>query len=147
MRDAGGFHDSCATVRLGDTKEAPGSTGLLAAVTLGTIAVVPRIVATREQTHEIRVVAKNMTYYADGTADPNPPIRLIAGEQVQVTFRNEDRGMLHDFGIPAFGVGTGVIEFGTEKSFVFRVPETASSATYLCTPHSAMMSGRIVFAK
>ena len=121
--------------------------GLLAVVTAGTIVVLPRIVATREQTHEIRVVAKNMTYYADGTDDPNPPIRLVPGEQVRVTFRNEDRGMLHDFGIPAFGVGTGVIEFGTEKSFVFKVPDTASDATYLCTPHSAMMSGRIFFEK
>ena len=58
-----------------------------------------------------------MTYYADGTDDPNPPIRLVPGEQVRVTFRNDDRGMLHDFGIPAFGVGTGIVEFGTEKSF------------------------------
>lgn len=121
--------------------------GFVAVFTAGTIAVVPRIVATREQTHEIRVVAKNMTYYADGTADPNPPIRLVPGEQVRVTLRNEDRGMLHDFGIPAFGVGTGVVEFGTEKSFVFKVPETPSSATYICTPHSAMMWGRILFAK
>jgi plastocyanin len=121
--------------------------GLLAVVTAGAIAVLPRIVATREQTHEIRVVAKNMTYYADGTTDPNPPIRLVPGEQVRVTFRNEDRGMLHDFGIPAFGVGSGVVEYGTEKSFVFKVPENASSATYICTPHSVMMSGRILFAK
>jgi len=121
--------------------------GLLAVVTAGALAVVPRIVDTREQTHEIRVVAKNMTYYADGTADPNPPIRLVPGEQVRVTFRNEDRGMAHDFGIPAFGVGTGVVEYGTEKSLVFKVPETPSSATYICTPHSAMMFGRILFAK
>jgi hypothetical protein len=121
--------------------------GLLAVVTAGAIAVVPRIVATREQTHEIRVVAKNMTYYADGTDDPNPPIRLVPGEQVRVTFRNEDRGMLHDFGIPVFGVGTGVVEFGAEKSLVFKVPENASSATYICTPHSVMMSGRILLAK
>ena len=74
-------------------------------------------------------------------------IRLAPGEQVRITFRNDDRGMAHDFGIPAFGVGSGVTEFGTEKSFVFKVPETASSATYICTPHSAMMSGRIFFAK
>ena len=121
--------------------------GLLAVLLAVVAAVLPRIVDTREQVHEIRLVAKNMTYYADGTDDPNPPIRLVPGEQVRVTFRNEDRGMLHDFGIPAFGVGTGVIEFGTEKSFVFKVPETASSATYICTPHSAMMSGRIFFSK
>ena len=121
--------------------------GLLLVFTAGLGAVLPRIVDTREQVREIRVVAKNMTYYADGTDDPNPPIRLVPGEQVRVTFRNEDRGMLHDFGIPVFGVGTGVVEFGTEKSFVFKVPENASSATYICTPHSVMMSGRILLAK
>ena len=110
--------------------------------------VLPRIVATREQTHEIRVVAKNMTYYADGADDPNPPIRLVPGEQVRVTFRNEDSGMLHDFGIPAFGVGTGIVEYrNREVRSSFKVPENASTATYICTPHSAMMSGRILFAK
>ena len=55
--------------------------------------------------------------------------------------------MSHDFGIPAFDVGTGVVEFGAEKTVVFKVPETASSATYICTPHSAMMSGRIFLEK
>ena len=53
----------------------------------------------------------------------------------------------HDFGIPAFGVGTGIVQFGTEKGIVFRVPEKPASANYICTPHSAMMSGSILFAK
>jgi plastocyanin len=121
--------------------------GLLLVFTAGLGAILPRIVATREQVHEIRVVAKDMTYYANGAAEPNPPIRLVPGEQVRVTFRNDDRGMNHDFGIPAFGLGTGIVEYGTEKSFVFKVPDSPSDATYICTPHSAMMSGRILFAK
>lgn len=121
--------------------------GLLIALTACTLAVVPRIVASREQVREIRVVAKNMTYYADGAADANPPIRLVSGEQVRVTLRNEDRGMSHDLGIPAFGVGTGIVSYGTEKSIVFKVPERPSDATYVCTPHAAMMSGSILFAK
>ena len=121
--------------------------GLLVVLIAGAAAVLPGIVATREQVHEIRVVAKNMAYYASGAEDPNPSIRLAPGEQVRITFRNDDRGMAHDFGIPAFGVGSGVTEFGTEKSFTFKVPDNPSPATYICTPHSAMMSGRIVFAK
>ena len=120
---------------------------LLLAFTAGLGAALPRIAATRDRVHEISVVAKNMTYYADGAEDPNPPLRLAPGEQVRVTFRNDDRGMSHDFVIPAFGVGTGLVEFGAEKSVTFKVPDTASAATYSCTPHSAMMSGRIVFAK
>jgi plastocyanin len=121
--------------------------GLLVVLIAGSGAVLPHIVDTREQVHEIRVVAKNMTYYADGTDDPNPPIRLIPGQQVRITFRNDDRGMAHDFGIPAFSVGTGIVEFGTQKSVTFKVPDNPSAATYTCTPHSAMMSGRIFFAK
>ena len=121
--------------------------GLLLLFTAGLGAVLPRIVDTREQVHEIRVVAKNMTYYADGAAEPNPPILLVPGEQVRVTFRNDDRGMSHDFGIPGFGVGSGLVEYGTEKSFVFKVPDRPSTVTYICTPHSAMMFGRILFAK
>jgi plastocyanin len=121
--------------------------GLLLAVIANAGAVVPHIVASREQVHEIRLVAKNMTYYANGNQDPNPPLRLVPGEQVRVIFRNDDRGMSHDFGIPTFGVGTGIVEFGTEKSVTFKVPGNPSAATYICTPHSAMMSGRILFAK
>ena len=121
--------------------------GLLAVLIAVAAALLPGIVDTRAQVHEIRLVAKNMTYYADGREDPNPALRLVPGEQVRVTFRNEDRGMSHDFGIPAFRVGTGIVEFGTEKSITFKVPDDPSAATYICTPHSAMMSGRIFFAK
>jgi plastocyanin len=120
--------------------------GLLAVLLAVVAAVLPRIVDTREQVHEIRLVAKNMTYYADGSEDPNPALQLVPGEQVRVTFRNDDRGMSHDFGIPAFRVGTGIVDFGTEKSVTFKVPDNPSAATYICTPHSAMMSGRIFFA-
>jgi plastocyanin len=121
--------------------------GLLGVLIAVVAAVLPRIVDTREQVHEIRLVAKNMTYYADGSVGPNPTLRLVPGEQVRVTIRNDDRGMSHDFGIPAFRVGTGIVEFGTEKSVTFKVPDNPSAATYICTPHSAMMSGRIFFAK
>jgi plastocyanin len=121
--------------------------GLLAVLIAVVAAVLPRIVDTREQVHEIRLVAKSMTYYADGSEDPNPTLRLVPGEQVRVTIRNDDRGMSHDFGIPVFRVGTGIVEFGTEKSVTFKVPDNPSAATYICTPHSAMMSGRIFFAK
>ena len=121
--------------------------GFLAVFIAVVAAVLPRIVNTREQVHEIRLVAKNMTYYADGSEDPNPTLRLVPGEQVRVTIRNDDRGMSHDFGIPAFRVGTSIVEFGTEKSVTFKVPDNPSAASYICTPHSAMMSGRIFFAK
>jgi plastocyanin len=122
--------------------------GLLLLWTAGAGAFLPHIVDSREPAaEEIRVVAKNMTYYANGAGDANPAIQLPPGRLVRITFRNDDRGMLHDFSIPAFGVGSGIVEYGAEKSFTFRVPDRPAAATYTCTPHSAMMSGRILFAK
>lgn len=120
---------------------------LLLLWTAGAGAFLPHIVDSREPAEEIRVVAKNMTYYANGAGDANPAIQLTPGRLVRITFRNDDRGMLHDLAIPAFGVGSGIIEYGTEKSFTFRVPDRPATAAYTCTPHSAMMSGRILFAK
>jgi plastocyanin len=107
----------------------------------------PRLVASRESIREIRITARNMAFHVDSLAELNPGLALTAGEQVKVIFRNEDRGMLHDFGIPAWGVQTGGVEWGTERTITFKVPPAASAAAYTCTPHSAMMSGRIIVAK
>ena len=74
----------------------------------------------------------------------NPTMALTAGEQVMVTIRNEDKGMLHDFSIPEWGVEPAAWSGATERSITFRVPATASTPSYICTPHSAMMSGRIL---
>ena len=72
------------------------------------------------------------------------PIRRSAHarRQVRITFHNDDRGMLHDFAIPAFGVGSGIVELAPRSRSRSRCP-TSRDATYTCTPHSAMMSGRI----
>ena len=83
------------------------------------------IVATREQSHEIRVVAKNMTYYVGR----RPPTRirrcgLVPGEQVRVTFRNDDRACCTTSAFPRWVSAPAVVEFGTEKrSFTFKVPD------------------------
>ena len=105
--------------------------GLLLAVIASAGAVVPHIVASREQVHEIRLVAKNMTYYANGNQDPNPPLRLVPGEQVRVIFRNDDRGMSHDFGIPTFGVDgryllrACIVNFNTREADVDALADLA----------------------
>ena len=71
-------------------------------------------------------------------------MRFTPGEQVRVVFRNEDKGMSHDFNIPAWGVGTKVVQGAGEASVTFRVPANGSaSGTYVCTPHSEMMSGEV----
>ena len=120
---------------------------LVVGMMIGAGIVLPRMVATREPARELRVVAKDMTYYVEGVAGPNPALQFSPGESVRITFRNDDKGMAHDFGIPAWNVGTGVVAWSTEKSITVRVPHTAGAAGYVCTPHSAMMSGQITIAK
>ena len=117
---------------------------LVVALMIGAGIFLPRLVSTRERAREVRVVARNMLFYVDGTAEPNPVLRVLPGEQVKIILRNEDKGMQHDFGIPSWKVGTGVVEWSTEKSVTFRVPENATEVSYVCTPHSAMMSGKVV---
>ena len=107
----------------------------------------PRLVDTREAIREIRMTARDMSFLVEDMAGPNPTLALAAGEQVKVTIRNEEKGMLHDFSIPEWGVRTGSVEWGTERSTTFRVPATASTLSYVCTPHSMMMSGRITVSK
>ena|SRR5215204_1114806 len=107
----------------------------------------PRLVATREEIRELRITARDMSFQVENLGGLNPTMALTAGEQVKVTIRNEDKGMQHDFTIPAWGVRTGVVEWGSERSITFRVPTNASALSYICTPHSAMMSGRIVVSK
>jgi plastocyanin len=107
----------------------------------------PRLVDTREAIREVRITARDMSFLVQDIAGPNPTLALTAGEQVKVTIRNEEKGMLHDFSIPEWGVRTGSVEWGTERSVTFTVPATASTLSYVCTPHSMMMSGRITVSK
>jgi plastocyanin len=107
----------------------------------------PRLVATREAIREVRITARDMSFQVEKVGGLNPTMALTAGEQVRVTIRNEDKGMLHDFSIPEWGVRTGGVEWGDERSITFRVPATASTLSYVCTPHSVMMSGRITVSK
>jgi plastocyanin len=103
----------------------------------------PRMVSSREAARELRVTARGMTYYVDGVADQNPLLTFTPGEQVRVVFKNEDKGMAHNFSIPAWRVEMTVVQGTGEESLTFRVPTNASTAVYVCTPHAEMMSGRV----
>jgi plastocyanin domain-containing protein len=109
----------------------------LAAIGLFAIALSARDVPARE----IRIVARNMTFYLDGSAEPNPVIRVRAGERVRLVVRNDDPGTKHDFVAPGLGVETGILRARTETSIVFRAPAQPSTSTYECTPHASMMRG------
>ena len=111
----------------------------LAAVGIFAIALSARDVPTRE----IRIVARNMTFYVDGSPEPNPAIRVRTGERVRLVFRNDDPGTKHDFVVAAWSVETALLRPRTETSIVFRAPAEPSTSGYECTPHASMMRGTI----
>lgn len=92
---------------------------------------------------EIRIVARNMTFYVDGNPERNPVIHVRTGERVRLVFRNDDPGTKHDFAVPALGVETALLRARTETSIVFRAPTQPSTSAYECTPHASMMRGTI----
>lgn len=116
---------------------------LLAAVVAA--ALLPIIGASREadQVREVRLVARDMTFYVEGQDQPNPTLTFRAGERVKVVLRNEDEGMEHDFRVRAWEIGTPVIDGRGIQSVSFTVPELRGSQVYSCTPHPSSMRGAI----
>jgi hypothetical protein len=116
---------------------------VFAAVFIALAAVfLPGLVASREPTRELLIVARGMTYYVDDGSAPNPELQFRPGEQVHLVFRNEDKGMLHDFGIAEWRVSTGLVQGGSERK-VPANPAVSTNLTYHCTPHAAMMAGTV----
>jgi plastocyanin len=113
---------------------------LVVAAIAGAIALSARAPAVRE----IRIVARDMTFYVDGQVEPNPTLRLRPGEAVRLVLRNEDGGMTHDFAIPEWGAVTKRIESGEEAAITFRAPDGPASGSYQCRPHAAYMRGTIL---
>jgi plastocyanin len=110
------------------------------AAAAGAIALSARAPAARE----IRLVARDMTFYVEGQADPNPILRIRAGETVRLVLRNDDEGMTHDFAIPDWGKVTRRLEAGEEAAITFRAPARPGSQPYSCRPHSKIMRGTIL---
>jgi plastocyanin len=118
---------------------------LAAALVVGTLAFgVIALSARGPGPREIRIVARDMTFYVEGQSDPNPTLRLRAGETVRLVLRNDDEGMTHDFAIPDWKAATKRVEGGQESTVTFRAPDHPSSQTYRCRPHSAIMRGTIL---
>lgn len=108
------------------------------------VAIVPRVVSsTWEEVREIRLVARDMTYYVEGQEDPNPTLRVFRGERVRIRLINRDPGMTHDFAVPAWNAGTGPATNHGEAVVELTAPAESGDASYACTPHGEMMRGTI----
>jgi plastocyanin len=99
---------------------------------------------TRTPTREVELVVKGMAFYLESDLEtPNPTIEVIAGERVRVVLRNQDRGLTHDFAVPAIGAVTKEIPWNQSDEVVFDVPDTPGTYAYVCQPHRLMMRGTI----
>ena len=99
---------------------------------------------TRTPTREVVLVVKGMTFYLESDlTTPNPIIEARAGERVRVVIRNQDRGLIHDFAVPAIGAVTHEIPWNQSDEVAFDVPDTPGVYEYVCQPHRLMMRGTI----
>ena len=95
-------------------------------------------------TREITLVARGMAFYLDGDPSrPNPTLEVKAGERLRVVLRNQDRGMTHDFAVPAVAAAMNAIGWDESGEVVLDVPDTPGTYEYVCRPHALMMRGTI----
>ena len=107
---------------------------LLLAALLPALAVPP--------TREITLLTTDMAFYIAGDAStPNPTIDVKAGERVRIVLRNQDRGMKHDFAVPASAATISAIRWNESGDVTFDVPDTPGTYQYECRPHRLMMRG------
>ena len=101
-------------------------------------------VMTTSPSREITLVARDMAFYVDGDfAHPNPVIDVKAGEQVRIRLRNGDRGMTHDFAVPALKAVMEGVTWNEQGEVQFTVPRAIGTYDYLCRPHAPMMRGTL----
>jgi plastocyanin len=97
---------------------------------------------TAKPTREIVLVTSGMAFYIEGDAGtPNPTIEVKAGERVRIVVRNQDRGMTHDFAVPAVAAAMDAIRWNQSADVTFDVPDTPGTYQYECRPHRLMMRG------
>ena len=97
---------------------------------------------TTSPVREITLVTRGMAFYIEGDAStPNPTIEVKAGERVRIVVRNQDRGMTHDFAIPAITAAMNASRWNESSDVTFDVPETPGTYQYECRPHRLMMRG------
>jgi plastocyanin len=106
------------------------------------VALLPALSSTPSR--EITLVVHGMTFYLkDDLRTPNPTLEVRAGERVRVVLENRDRGMTHDFAVPALDAALDPIDWNETETVVFDVPDTPGAYEYVCRPHQLMMRGTI----
>jgi plastocyanin len=85
-----------------------------------------------------------MAFYLESDLKtPNPTLEIKAGERVRIIFRNQDRGLTHDFAVPILRKRTDAIDWNETDDVTFSVPTRPGTYEYECQPHRLMMRGTI----
>lgn len=101
-------------------------------------------VMTSAPARDIVLVTRDMTFYLEGDmSTPNPVIEVKAGERVRVVLRNEERGLIHDFAVPAMHSAIDGLRWSEQGEVTFEVPDAPGTYEYVCRPHMLMMKGII----
>ena len=116
--------------------------GIAAVLVIGG-AVLAHLAAQDNNVREIRLVVRDMTYYAAHTAEANPTLRVARGEKIRLVLTNEDPGYSHNLIAPELGVATRLLAKGKSQSIEITIPDVAGLYSYRCGPHSEMMRGNI----
>ena len=116
----------------------------VAALACAMIAVVGLLpVRTKGRPREVVLVARDMAFYVSGTNVANPEITVHPGEAIRVVLKNEDRGMTHDFSVPAVKAATDSLTWNQRGEVTFEAPGKPGTYEYICRPHVPMMKGTL----
>ena len=121
---------------------------IVAGIAIGVVALVVSLLpmlasSDLDKVREVRLTVREMTYYLEGTTDPNPTLVFRSGEKVRLVLKNEDPGLNHDFTVPGWDVKTKLLEGRGEDTVTIKVPKKRGEQAYLCTPHAKMMRGTV----
>jgi plastocyanin len=103
-------------------------------------------VGTKGQPRKIVLVAKDMAFYVEGAKGANPEITVRPGESIRIVLKNQDRGMTHDFAVPALHKATSSLDWNQQDDVTFEAPAKPGTYEYVCRPHLLMMKGTLKVA-
>jgi len=119
----------------------------VAFVAVGLTALMPVVATPRTSPREIVLVARNMAFYLEGSAEPNPTIVVKASEEVRIIVKNQDAGITHALAIASLRASIARIEPGTTQGIQFRAPRKPGRYGYVCPPHAQMMKGVLLITE
>ena len=112
---------------------------LVAVLVLGALAAA----LARPAPREVTLVARGMAFYLENGDQPNPTLTFKPGDRVRIVFKNQDRGIQHNFAVPSFKAELDPIGWNQSADVVLDVPKTPGTYEYWCRPHMMMMRGTI----